>query len=378
MALHTKKLYFQRNGVTESVDLYNSQSDTGSPAMVLRDGTTNVYAGLVPTTSPDASNLRVMTGGQTLAIAKQMMISPWQWAVKAGGSSVDQGYGIAIDSSGNCYVTGYFSNTATFGSTSLTSSGIRDIFVAKLNASGVWEWAVKAGAASSDMGYGIAVDSSGNCYVTGYFEGTATFGSTTLTGGYQEIFVAKLNTSGVWQWAVKAGGGGSDYGRGIAIDSSGNCYVTGYFAGTATFGSTSLTSSGNNDIFVAKLDTSGVWQWAVKAGGAASSGDYGRAIAADSSGNCYVTGYFSGTATFGSTSLTAASSDIFVAKLNTSGVWQWAVKAGGVSADYGQGIAIDSSGNCYVTGYFAGTATFGSTSLTSSGNNDIFVAKLGY
>ena len=73
MALHTKKLYFRRNGVTESVDLYNSQSDTGSPAIVLRDGTTNVYAGLVPTTSPDASNLRVMTGGQTLAIAKQMM-----------------------------------------------------------------------------------------------------------------------------------------------------------------------------------------------------------------------------------------------------------------------------------------------------------------
>ncbi|MDX9776786.1 MAG: SBBP repeat-containing protein, partial [Petrimonas sp.] len=95
--------------------------------------------------------------------------------------------------------------------------------------------------------------SSGNCYVTGNFNGTASFGATNLTcSGDYDIFVAILNTSGAWQWAVQAGGAGTDQGNSIAVDSSGNCYVTGYFSGTASFGATNLTSSGGDDIFVAK------------------------------------------------------------------------------------------------------------------------------
>lgn len=315
-------------------------------------------------------------GGYDIFVAKLNTFGTWQWAVKAGGTGTDPGFGITVDSSGNCYITGHIQNTATFGTTTLTSSGSDDIFAAKLNSSGIWQWAVKAGSVSSDYGYGIAADSNGNCYFAGYFSGTATFGTTQLTSsGNFDVFVAKLNTSGTWQWAVKAGGSALDSALGIAVDSSGNCYVSGYFSGTMTVGATPLTSAGGNDIFVAKLNTSGAWQWAIKIGGTGA--DAGIGVAADSTGNCYITGYFSGTTTFGTITLTSAGGhDAFVAKLDTSGDLQWAVKAGGTGTDDGYGLAVDSSGNCYVVGYFDGNATFGTTSLASSGNYDIFAAKL--
>ena len=120
-----------------------------------------------------------------------------QGILGVGGSSNDAGKGIATDSSGNAYVTGHFLGTANFGSTNLTSSGSDDVFIAKLSNSGSWQWVVKAGGSSSDKGFGIAVDSNGNAYVTGHFLGTATFGNTSLTsGGSQDIFVAKLSTNG--------------------------------------------------------------------------------------------------------------------------------------------------------------------------------------
>ena len=303
-------------------------------------------------------------------------LNPWLWAKKAGGTGSDWGYGIAVDTSGNSYVTGYFQGTATFGSTNLTSNGGYDIFVAKLDSSGNWLWAKKAGGTSDDEGHGIAVDASGNSYVTGFFGGSASFGSTTLiSNGNYDIFITKLDSNGNWLWAKKAGGTNPDYGFGIAVDTSGNSYVIGFFEGTATFGYTTLISNGGTDLFVAKLDSSGNWLWAKKVGG--TSTDEGYDIAVDASGNSYVTGIFYGTATFGSTTLISnGEEDIFIAKLDSSGNWLWAKNAGGTGSDEGYGIAVDASGNSYVTGYFYGAANFGSTTLTSYGYYDIFIAKL--
>ena len=300
----------------------------------------------------------------------------WQWAEQAGGTNSDLGKSIALDSAGNSYVTGFFTGTATFGSTSLTSCGWYDIFVAKMDADGIWQWAKQAGGSFEDSGKSIALDSAGNSYVTGHFEGTAIFGSTSLTSsGNTDIFVAKLDVDGNWLWATKAGGSGFNFGCSIALDSAGNSYVTGKFYGTATFGSASLTSCGNYDIFVAKMDADGNWQWATSAGG--SSGDSGTSIVLDSAGNSYVTGEFKHNATFGFTSLTSNEyPDIFLAKMDADGNWQWATRAGGSSDDYCGCIALDSTGNSYVTGKFIGTAIFGSISLTSSGLDDIFVAKM--
>jgi hypothetical protein len=341
------------------------------------DSSGNSYiTGYFPGNASFGTTELTSSGGIDIFVAKLDSDGNWLWAQKAGGTSDDGGYSIAIDSSGNSYVTGYFHSTASFGNITLTSSGSYDIFVAKLDSNGNWLWAKKAGGTSDDYGYSITIDFSGNSYVTGYFYSTASFGTTTLTSsGDCDIFVAKMDSSGNWLGANQAGGTGEDYGFSIAIDSSGNSYVTGYFQGIAYFGTTTLTSSGGDDIFVATLNNGGNWQWAQKAGG--TSPDYGYGIAIDSSGNSYVTGYFYSTASFGTTTLTSSGNyDIFVAKLDSDGNWLWANQAGGTSWDYGLGIAIDSSGNSYVTGYFQGTASFGTTTITSSGNYDIFVAKL--
>jgi len=345
---------------------------------IVTDSSGNSFVtGIFDGTASFGSTTLNSSGGYDIFVAKLDSSGNWLWVKQAGGTSDDYGLGIATDSSGNSYVTGYFYGTASFGSTTLTSSGDIDIFVAKLDSSGNWLWVKQAGGASTDQGNSITIDSSGNSYITGYFNGTASFGSTNLTSsGWDDIFVAKLDSSGNWLWAKKAGGAYYDYGYSIATDSSGNCYLSGSFDWTASFGTTTLTSSGSYDIFVAKLDSSGNWLWVKQAGGASSDCDLG--IATDASGNSYVTGYFQGIASFGTTNLTTSGgSDIFVTKLDGDGNWLWAKQAGGTSWDYGYGIAIDSSGNSYVTGYFQETASFGSIELTSSGNNDIFIAKLG-
>ena len=350
----------------------------GGAWSVAIDSQGNLYVtGQFGNTTTFGSHTLTANGYGDIFVAKLDPSGNWLWAVNAGGNREDLGYGIAVDDAGNACVTGYFKDTATFGSHTLTASGNTDIFVAKIDPSGNWLMAVKAGGTSGDEGYGIAVDGGENAYVTGRFEGTATFGSHTLTSdGDRDIFAAKLDPSGNWLWAVKAGGDSSyERGQDIAVDGVGNAFVTGRFYGTATFGSHTLTASGNTDIFAAKLDPSGNWLWAVKAGG--TDIDYGYGIALDGTGNIYVTGEFFGTATFGSHTLTASvGSDIFVAKLDPSGNWLMAVKAGGTSFCVGLGIVVDDAGNAYVTGRFEGTATFGSHNLTSDGDRDIFAAKL--
>jgi hypothetical protein len=125
-----------------------------------------------------------------------------------------------------------------------------------------------AGGASTDIGTAIAVDAAGNVYVTGNYAGTANFGGISRTSaGNNDVFVAKYNSSGTPQWVRSAGGTGTDYGAGIAVDAAGNVYVTGYYQGTASFGGISSTSAGLYDIFVAEYNSSGILQWVQSAGG---------------------------------------------------------------------------------------------------------------
>jgi endonuclease V-like protein UPF0215 family len=114
-----------------------------------------------------------------------------------GGTANDAGFGITIDSSGNSYITGYFQGTVNFGGGDVTSAGGNDIFVLKLNSSGTFQWVSTFGGTSNDNGYGITIDSSGNSYITGYFNGTVDFGGGDVTSaGSTDIFVLKLNSSG--------------------------------------------------------------------------------------------------------------------------------------------------------------------------------------
>ncbi len=303
----------------------------------------------------------------------------WKWAAGGGGSSLDYGYDVAADSNGNCYITGKFDGVATFGPLTLTSHGGWDVLVAKLDNKGVWQWAVNAGGFMQDGGTSIAVDYEGNSYITGVFYDVAWFGNITLTsigGTYDpDVFVAKLDTNGNWLWAVRGGGYIGDVGYGIAVDSEGNSYVTGFFMYSAMFGSTQLTSQGFADVFVAKLDTNGVWDWAVSGGG--SQPDYVCDIAVDTNGNIYLTGDFEGSATFGSNTITSLGDvDVFIAKLDSTGTWVWAKSGGSGSIERGYDIAVDSNANVYVTGMFLSSVTFGTITLPGQGGVDLYVVKL--
>jgi Putative metal-binding motif/Beta-propeller repeat len=315
------------------------------------------------------------TGASGIMVVDPMPPGTMLWAKRGGGTAGEHGTSITVDSSGNTYITGSFTETATFETTSLTSDGTSDIFIVKYDSSGNVLWAKRGGGAGSEVSYGIAVDNSGNAYITGYFDETVTFGTKSLTSvGANDAFVVKYDSSGNVLWAKRGGGAGYEGSYGIAVDSNSHAYITGMFQGTATFGSTSLTSAGGNDTFVVKYDSSGNVLWAKRGGGI--SGDDSDGIAVDSSGNSYITGIFNETTTFGTTSLTSAgSNDAFVVKYDPSGNVLWAKKGGGVSGDFSYGIAVDSSGNSYITGIFNETATFGTTSLTSAGSNDVFVVK---
>ena len=311
-----------------------------------------------------------------IAVCAYAQAPEWQWATNVGGTDWDFGNGIATDNGGNVYITGNFQGTAAFGPYFLTSTGETDIYMAKLDINRNWVWIQKAGGFDNDSGSDIVIDRSNNIYITGYFEGIATFGSFSLTSsGESDVFIAKIDTSGNWLWAKRAGGNIHVKGHRLTPDDMGNCYVTGCFEGSVNFGSYSLTSSGSEDVFVAKIDADGNWQWATGAGG--SDWDYGLGIEVDDTGNSYVTGCFQDVATFGPFTITSNDSlDIFVAKLNTSGCWEWVTKAGGIYEDYGFDIVVDESCDSYVIGFFQDVASFGTHSLVSSGITDIFVAKI--
>ena len=288
----------------------------------------------------------------------------WQSVVKASGTDDVLGIDQIIDVDGNCYVVGYFNETATFGQYSLTcSDNYFDIFVAKLDINGNWIWATSAGGSSWDQCNGIVLDALGNIYVTGFYCETANFGSYTLNSvGLEDIFVAKLDSDGNWLWANSAGGSGTDFGQKIKINNSGVLRVIGNFSELSSFDTIELVSNGSTDIFVTELDSNGNWIWASSAGG--NHYDEGQNIRIDNNGNSYITGFYYDNANFGNTQLTGYGvNDIFVAKIDNYGNWVWAKQAGGEYGDKGFGIAIDNSANTYLTGSFQIEAYFGSDQI---------------
>ncbi len=352
----------------------------GLGVSALPDGS-SIVTGSFSDTATFGSTTLTSTAGtdDDVFVAKVDPSGTYVWATKAGGSGYDYGIAIGTLPDGSAIVTGYFSGTVTFGSTTLTSAGNNDVFVAKVDPSGAWVWATRAGGSLVDGGNAISALPDGSSIVTGFFQGTVNFGSTTLTsGGSDDVFVAKVDPSGAYVWATQAGGSSNDRGNAISALPDGSSIVTGYFLGTATFGSTTLTSTGGLDVFVAKVDPSGAYVWATQAGG--SSFDRGRGISALPDGSSIVTGSFQGTVNFGSTTLTSAAgnADVFVAKVDPSGAYVWATKAGGsLGNDNGNGVSALPDGSAIVTGSFRGTATFGATTLTSAGgSDDVFVAKV--
>ena len=304
-----------------------------------------------------------------------------QWVKQMGGSDSDIGSAITSDALGNVYTVGTFSGTATFGSTVISSQGKGDTFITKTNASdGNMLWVKQIGSSNEDNASSVICDASGNVYYTGKFSGVITVGTFTLvsSGGF-DTFIIKLDpTNGSVVWAKRVGGAGYDSGLSITVDINGNIYTTGCFQGISTFGTFTINpTSTSTTIFITKMDAANgnvIW---VKSFG--SSGyDYGTGITCDTAGDIYLTGYFETSIVFGSDTLIAQKyTDIFISKHNGStGNTVWAKSMGGDGNDLGAAIICNSDGNIYATGKFEQSAIFGTNTLTSAGNADVFMTKM--
>lgn len=324
------------------------------------------------------------------------------WAKQNSGSGDNVVNDMAMDTAGNLYLTGYFSDTVDFDpgpdTFALASKGDKDIFVQKLSPTGDLVWVKQMGGTGADVGMAIAVDLAGNVYTAGSFVGVVDFNPGAPTNnqssasGSQDAFVQKLNTAGNYVWAYKMGNSNIDIANDIAVDAVGNTYVTGTFIGTVDFnpggGTANLISSGSTfpDIFIQKVSTTSAYQWAKKIGGTGFDETFGIAI--DPSGsNIYTTGYFSNTVDFdpgtGPDTLYAAPSrDAFVHKLTSAGNHVWAKQLdGSLFTSQGKAIAVDAMDNVYVTGYFSATVDFDPDTAdtlmyTSAGGKDPFILKL--
>jgi hypothetical protein len=307
-----------------------------------------------------------------------------------GGNGYDAGYGIAVDAAGNAYVTGSTTSTnfPTANPFQSTFGGDNDAFVTKLNAAGnALTYSTYLGGSNADAGSGIAVDTGGDAYVTGYTYSTnfptANPYQATL-GGVENAFVTKLNTEGSGLvYSTYLGGSSYDVGNGIAADANGNAYVTGYTYSTdfPTVNPYQAALAGVYDAFVTKLDGVGnAAFYSTYLGG--SNGDGGVGIAVDTGGNAYVTGYTYST-NFPTKnpfqSALGGVDDAFVTKLNAAGnALTYSTYLGGSSNDAGYGIAVDSGGNAYVTGFTYSTnfPTANPYQATFGGVEDAFVTKL--
>jgi hypothetical protein len=312
-----------------------------------------------------------------------------------GGTDSEVGYGIAIDNSGNAYITGWTGSTdydITSGTFQTTyGGGSSDAFVTKLNSMGTaLIYSTYIGGSSHDEGRSIAIDNSGNAYITGETWSTdydITPGAFQTTyGGDWDVFVTQLNSMGnSLIYSTYIGGSNTDQGWGIAIDTSGNAYITGYTSSTdydITPGTFQTSNGGSGDVFVTKLNSTGTGLiYSTYIGG--SSSDVGFDIDLDGSGNAFITGYTNSTnydITPGAFQTTNEGGDSFVSKLNSTGTALiYSTYIGGSSNDYGQGIIVDGSGNAYITGWTNSTdydITSGAFQTANGGSKDVFVTKI--
>ena len=234
----------------------------------------------------------------------------------AGGADIDVAQDVTVFSNSDICISGYFLGSAGFGNlTPLSNSdGTKDVFLAYYTGNGDAVWARQASASGDIVSYGLTKDNNGGVAIAGYFNGSATFDALSLnSNGAEDIFITNYDIQGNVQWARGGGGSSNDIARSVTVDNNSNIYVVGDFSSTATFGATTLTSAGGNDVIILKYNPDGSVAWARQAGG--SGEDTGCRIYADPYNDILVSGSFSSTANFGDLVLTSVNgADMFVAK----------------------------------------------------------------
>ncbi len=388
-------------GLLYSTYLGGNNSDLGNPIAVDAAGSAYVTGETESNDFPTtAGAFDTSFNGNNDAFVTKLNAtgSALVYSTYLGGSGDDRGHGIALDA-GNAYITGETESPnfpTTLGAFDTSFNGNVDAFVTKLNATGSAPllYSTYLGGSNADRGFEIADDGAGGAYVTGQTAGgTPVFPTTvgafdTSFNGQTDVFVTKLNATGSapLSYSTFLGGAQNESGDGIAVDGAGSAYVTGRTAASAfptTAGAFDTSHNGGDDVFVTKLNATGsapTYSTFLGDNGA----DRGFGITFDASGSAYVTGETQSNdfpTTLGAFDTVRNGNDAFVTKLNATGTapLSYSTFLGGTSSETGFGIALDSTGNAYVTGETTSTTfptTVGAFDTSFNGNSDAFVTKL--
>ncbi len=273
------------------------------------------------------------------------------------GANATEGQGLAVGSNGVIYATGQFSGTATFGAITLTNGGAQDYWVAAYSPIGAVQWALRAGGTGSDFGADVVLDQAVDVLVAGVIQGTNDFHGVTNAAGFggKDWFLAKYSPAGALQWVRLAGSATDDQAYDVAVDSANNYYIGGRISGVAAFGGTNVGSAGQTHLVLAKYDSGGNLLWARDVGQSGSTETCGVGI--DSNDNPLICG----------SSSSGSPTGPFVAKYNSVGTQLWKkVITGNYYFDEASGVDADAAGNVYVAGRSgAATLDFGTFTLTN-------------
>lgn len=348
--------------------------DEANKVFIGEDG--NIYVGGTFSTTSHFDGITLTSAGveqgEDIFLAKLNPNGDYQWVKQYGGTSQDFILDMGMINN-DVFITGqYYGTFAAPGGISLPANGnSTGKFVMRVGADGTPVWAKNTGGAPY---ISLGTD---KFFMAGIFGGTYNFDGTVLTSnGPADLFLGAYDLNGSQLWVKQFGGSGSENMRSLSYDKITNSiYWAGCYQNSMTMGSSNLTSTGQYDIFVSKFDINGNNLWAKSAGG--TNYDFANASVVDAQGNFYISGYCMETAAFGNINVVSAGQgDIYLAKYNTNGEIQW-VKIGGSSAqDVGMCLKIDNTNNIYLTGFFSGAASFGNVAISSNGVADFILLKI--